>query len=79
MATHAIEFTTNPPANMTYQKELAAARATLAKLQAALDKHAGEQRADPAHWGYVGELADTNVKLRQMAAFLDGDPRWDER
>lgn len=79
MTTTAYQTASHSEADQAYQKELTAARANIVALQAALAKHAGDQRGEPNHWGYAGELADMNKTMRQMAAALNGDPRWDER
>lgn len=71
--------TAEPTATVAYFDALLAAHAKLAGLQQALATHFSEQQADPQNWGGVGDLGMINHRLDQLTAFLNGDPRWDER
>ena len=53
-----------------YQQRRQAVDALLEELRGKLDAHAQRAAADPANWGYAGDLGHVEEVLRDLAAFM---------
>lgn len=59
-------------ADTAYTEHVHAIRDLIGAVEEALRAHAREQEADPANWGFVGDLANVRERLAEVHAFLGG-------
>ncbi len=57
-------------ANDVYQEKQATVRRLLAELGVLAEAHSREQAAQPLDWGYVGDLAHAEERLKEIVGFL---------
>lgn len=57
-------------ASEVYAEKQETARALLVELGQLLDSHQQAQAVKPSHWGYVGDLAHVEERLKEVVGFL---------
>ncbi len=53
-----------------YRQRRRSVNALLDELRKKIDAHAQRAAADPANWGYAGDLGHVEEVLRDLAAFM---------
>jgi sugar phosphate isomerase/epimerase len=57
-------------ANDVYQEKQTAVHRLLAELDRLAEAHGAQQAQRPADWGYVGDLAHVEERLKEVVGFL---------
>lgn len=57
-------------ANDVYEEKHTAVLRLLVDLIDLADAHRRQQRKQPADWGYVGDLAEVETRLKELVGFL---------
>ncbi len=60
-------------ASEAYHENWMAIQDQLQKLQTGLRAHKEEQKAEPNHWGFVGDLGTVLGLIQQAAQFINGE------
>ncbi len=66
-----------PTAPESYAAERGRIARLLDVLEMELDKHGARAKADPSHWGLVGDLAKVRDDLVEAVCYLSGMERAD--
>jgi hypothetical protein len=53
-----------------YAEKQTAVQTLLAQLDRLVDRHGERQERQPADWGYVGDLAQVEERLKEVVGFL---------
>lgn len=61
-------------ANIAYQERAQETALLIGALQHAVALHKESQGSDQGNWGFNGDLAEANSRLRDLVTFLGGDP-----
>ncbi|MBK8987344.1 MAG: hypothetical protein IPM39_14920 [Chloroflexi bacterium] len=57
-------------ADEVYQEKHTAVRHLIANMVLSVEAHRLKQQADPNDWGYVGDLAHVEERLKEVVGFL---------
>jgi len=60
-------------AQQAYDEHCKAIEELMKRLSQQLAEHKTKQAKEPKHWGYAGDLAEVESRLRTTVSFLAGD------